>query len=344
VKKRRWLRLLVTLAVLGVVAFAADLATGCVRAPAAQIQGHMLLVRGDAAGALVAFDRALAVWPDWPDALLDRANARSHLDDWEGSVADAARALELQDDVATRKTVALHYHGRGNARFKKKNTDGCVADLTRARELDPDSVAIKQSLANGLNDRALRHSENNRWDGAVADILAARELDPQSAVIIFNAGVFTAGRGKHRLQLGDMDGAIVDTTLALELFALRPDGGRPRKDGGNKPGLVQAFAEPMFGLVGGGRTWTLSPLASVYHFRAEARSCKGDLAGADADYGQVLQMHPECFRLHRDRGLVRLRHGRAAEAQQDFQAYLREQPEGREELEAAIKRVRAPGK
>src|SRR5262249_7287666 len=95
-----------------------------------------------------------------------------------------------------------------------------------------------------------------------------------------------------------------------------------------------------FGLFGE-RSYPLSELGTVYHRRGAARARLGDLAGADADFSKVLELQPEYDPGYRDRRLVRLRQGRAAEAQQDFDAFLRALPDQRADLEAEVKKIRA---
>ncbi len=78
------------------------------------------------ADAVAAYDEALAVFPDNPYALANRANAKRRLGRLPDAIADYTKALELRPDY----TLALH--NRGYARRLAGDLQGARADLDAA--------------------------------------------------------------------------------------------------------------------------------------------------------------------------------------------------------------------
>ncbi|GAA0949903.1 MULTISPECIES: tetratricopeptide repeat protein [Streptomyces violaceusniger group] len=136
-------------------------------------------------------ERALAT------AFALRSTARAHMDELEGALADAERALELDAD-SDRAHAARGYTYLGMERYEQ-----ALESLDRALELDPDS-------AWALSRRGEVNSLLGRFEEALADLTRSCDLDDGSAWT-----VSTRGLVHHAIR--DYDSALADFTRALEI-------------------------------------------------------------------------------------------------------------------------------
>ncbi len=157
---------------------------------------------GDLEAARRELDRILEKDPENAEVLACRAEVRLRLDDRDGAIADAGRA------VAIDRRCTIGWANRGWARLTSGDLDGAIADLTEAIALDPER-------ASAYGDRASAHFKKAQFDEAVSDATRAVELDPKQS------GAW-ADRAQIRLQRGDLDGAIADATRSLEVTEGRP--------------------------------------------------------------------------------------------------------------------------
>jgi serine/threonine protein kinase/Tfp pilus assembly protein PilF len=157
--------------------------------------------------ALHGFDTTVALDPDNPVALHFRAKVRTDLHDFEGALADYARALKAGlarvDILADRALVYM-----ATQQFPKAQ-----ADLDEALQLEPaisrlyflrslvkrhrgDEAGAKADRAQGLARppvdalgfvaRALARREDQDWKGALADLEQAEKLNPASLAVLEN--------------------------------------------------------------------------------------------------------------------------------------------------------------
>ena len=108
-------------------------------------------------------------------------------------------------------------------------------------------------------------------------------------------------RAFARHKKGDLDGAIADYTKAIEL-------------------------DPKFAL--------------AYYSRSVARGRKGDRDGVIADSTKAIELDSKNAEAYEIRGLAELAQGKDAEAQKDFDQYLKLRPDSKPELEKLIKTVK----
>lgn len=135
-----------------------------------------------------AAERALALAPDLPEALVARALA--HVAAWEWSAADSAfrRALELQSDHA----VACHRHALLLAWLLRH--DDALRTMQRAVQLDPVSPVARAGLA-------WVHYHARRFDDAAAASTAVLDSDAD-----FLGGWVILGLA--RLAAGETEAAV----------------------------------------------------------------------------------------------------------------------------------------
>ncbi len=155
------------------------------------------VVTCDFDGAMADAAKAIELDPRLAAAWRCRGAARIGNGDPEGALADYAKTLELAPGLAE---VWLE---RGAARMSMRDWDGAIADDTKAIELDP-------RLAAAWADRGAARGWKSDWDGEIADETRAIELDPRDLMAWLNRGV---ARGRK----GDWDAAVADETKAIEL-------------------------------------------------------------------------------------------------------------------------------
>jgi tetratricopeptide (TPR) repeat protein len=157
---------------------------------------------GQHAEAVADFDRALAVRPDYPEALTNRGRARLALRDWAGAQADLDQALTF---AATTPFAAAVLHNRGLLRQERKALTGALADFDKALEIDPKHAATYVA-------RGLIRKEVGDLQGALEDFDQALEQNPSQGL----AAIYH-GRGGVRVLLNDFAGALADYDRALSL-------------------------------------------------------------------------------------------------------------------------------
>ena len=94
--------------------------------------GNAWLLAGAPQNAVAALDAAIALLPDDPDLLIDRARARAGAGDPEAAASDLTRALAVQPD----STIALVL--RAGAHRAAGRLEPALADADRALALSPD--------------------------------------------------------------------------------------------------------------------------------------------------------------------------------------------------------------
>lgn len=159
--------------------------------------------KGDLAGAIADYDRAIELDPKCGTAYLNRGIARARKGDLAGAITDYDHAIEIDPaDIAA-------YVSRGTARAEEKNWADAIADYSRAIELRPD-------FAGAYFGRAAVHTEQGYRAAAIADYDRAIEIDPR-------LGPAYADRGLARAEEGDRAAAIADYDEAIRLLPTDPE-------------------------------------------------------------------------------------------------------------------------
>lgn len=130
--------------------------------------GQAWMMAGEPARAVAAIDAALALTPEDPDLLMDRAIAASALGRLDRALADLNRAVALDADRAEAWTL------RATTLRKLERMDPALSDINRALTLDPAS-------AEALLERGIIRQIRGDDAGARADWERAMELAPDSA-------------------------------------------------------------------------------------------------------------------------------------------------------------------
>lgn len=155
--------------------------------------------KGDLAGAIADYNKAIETLPNNAIAYGNRGNLKRDKGDVEGALADYAKALELKPDHG------MAYYNRGKLKQTKGDLVGAMADFNKAIELQPD-------FAFGYYARASLKQANRDYDGAIADFSKTISLKPTYA------DAYTA-RGNLKQYKGDKAGAAEDLNKAANLKA-----------------------------------------------------------------------------------------------------------------------------
>jgi serine/threonine-protein kinase len=267
------------------------------------LRGMSCQSRGDIAGALADFTKALAIDAGCLEAWNNRGAVRHLLGDPAGALADFDRALEIRPDYAEA------YNNRGIIRHALGELTGALADFDRALELLP-------CYAEAVGNRATTRHVLGDWSGALADYDQALGINPDHADAYF-------GRASLRHALGDLAGALADYDQVLRLI--------PRQN-----------AAPVYHLRGGVRisqrrfreaiadydqALQIDPrLCMVYLSRANARHHLRDLACGD-DYRMAFQLNSQATAAEIIRILVSDLHTDAAVVLENCGKHVRFCPE-----------------
>lgn len=188
----------------------------------------------DYQGAIADFDKAIRLDPDYAEAFTKRGDAKAGMGDYFEAIADYDEALKLRSDLVD----ALH--GRGVALSEVGDHRAASKDFDRAIEQKPD-------YAEAFYNRGLAKSGMVDYVRAIADFNQAIEQKPKYAEAFY-------GRGLAKERLGSAVEAITDFDEAIRL----------------KPDFVKAL-----------------------NMRGLVRSKQGNYEEGLVDYEEVLRLDPE---------------------------------------------------
>jgi tetratricopeptide (TPR) repeat protein len=221
--------------------------------------------KGDLDGAILDYNEAIRLKPDYAFAFLGRGTARRVKGDLDGAIQDDTEAIRLKPDDA------VFIGERGIARKLKGDLDGAIHDFSESIQLKPDD-------AREFDYRSEARLAKGDIDGAIQDCTVAVRLKPDFAEC-FN------DRGVARQDKGDLDGAIQDYSEAIRLkpdYAIAFDSrGSARYFKGDLDGAIRDFSEAI----------RLKPdFARAFHDRGATRARNGDAAGARQDNNRAIQL------------------------------------------------------
>jgi tetratricopeptide (TPR) repeat protein len=164
-------------------------------------RGRACRALGDNQGAILAYDQAIKLKPDYANAYSNRGIARRSLGDNQAAITDYDQAIKLDASK-----IWIDYYNRGIARSDLGDKQGAITDYDQAIKLKPD-------FAEAYYNRGITRNDLGDNQGAIADYDRAIKLKPDYAKAYNN-------RGHARRTLGDNQGAIADYDRAIKL---KPD-------------------------------------------------------------------------------------------------------------------------
>ena len=152
---------------------------------------------GEYAGAVLDYDEAIRLKPDYADAYNNRGNAKIQLKQTNEALADFNEAIRIKPDYADA------YNNRGGVKIYLKQPDEALADFNEAIRTKPD-------YAKAYNNRGGAKIHLKQSNEALTDLNEAIRIKPDYAEVYAN-------RGEAKVSLGISDAAKSDFQTALEL-------------------------------------------------------------------------------------------------------------------------------
>ncbi|MFF4270983.1 tetratricopeptide repeat protein [Streptomyces sp. NPDC001536] len=253
------------------------------------IRGAVLRSSGELRGALLEFDRAIALDGDLAHAYHGRGIARSQSGEYAAGMADLDRAHALEPHNA--RILAT----RADCHRLVGHYDAAQCDADRAIELD-------RTQYNAWATRGAIRDVFKQYDLALADLDQALALKPGYVWALVHRARVRRSRGEHELQLADLDRAV---ELSPDIAWVLCERGDALGAAGRE---VDALADYQ-------RAIDLDDTyASVYASRGALHAQHGRYEPAMADLDKALRLRPEYqwALLHRCR--AHLRQGRYDDA------------------------------
>jgi Tfp pilus assembly protein PilF len=143
------------------------------------------------------FSRAIEIDPKYAKAWYDRGVAYGNLGQWDMALDDFSNAIGIDPKFTDA------YSNRGNAYNNLGQPDKAIADFSEVLLIDP-----QNALA--YYDRGNAYSDLGHWNEAIADYSSAIEIDPKYSLAYSNRGAVYG-------NLGKFDEAIADFSKAIEI-------------------------------------------------------------------------------------------------------------------------------
>lgn len=231
------------------------------------LQVRWLLRQGDAKGALVAAQDALAALPDRPDVLDALGSAQVASGEAQQGLSTFRKLATLQPkNAAAQMRLADAY-------LAAKDNDGARLSLRRALELDPDLVAAQRGLARlAVADR--------RYDEALAIAREAQKRRPKAAAGFQLEGEIEASRKAWPAAVAALRAALQREKTTEAAIALH----RTLVQSGPAPEAARFAAE-----------WLKdkpNDAGFIYHL-GDAALARQDWADAEKQYRAVVALQPK---------------------------------------------------
>ena len=285
--------------------------------------------------AIHAFNRAIALKPDYAAAYSNRAAANGGLGRYEDAIADCDQAIRLDPDLAgayinrgnaksalgredaladldqaVRLTsgVGAAYVNRGIAKDTLGLFEDAIADFDQAIRLNPDDV--EAYICRGLTRDHLGQQED-----AIADFDRATRLDSRNAEAYSNRGDVKHALGQNQEAVRDYDEAIRLEPGSFEAYNNR---GNAKSVLGRHEDAIVDYDEAI----------RLKPdLAEAYSNRGTVKSALGQLEEAAADFDQAISLKPDLAEAYSNRSEAKIVLGRYREAIDDCDQAIRLDPD-----------------
>jgi protein O-mannosyl-transferase len=263
--------------------------------------GVALADKGRPEEAMIHYQKALAIEPDYADAHSNLGVALAVQGRWNEAIAHYKKALEVAPDHAD----ALN--NLGHALLEQGHLDQAIAKLERALQLKP-------GLAGAQNNLGVALARKGDAAEAIRHFQAALRLKPNSAEAHYDLGTAL-------LHGGQVDEAIAHFQQALALRAGYAEARHNLANALVQKGQVDAaivqFQEalqinPAFAEAHNNLGWLLLQ--------------KGQVDGAIRHLQKAVELQPNYAQAHSSLGMARFRNGQASLAVAQFEKVLELQP------------------
>ena len=165
----------------------------------------------DYAGAILDFNKAIELNPEYVRAYYERGRTQARLGNYDGAIASCTQALEMDPDDADA------YYGRGTIKARLGNYAEAIIDLDKAIELDvqhadaySNRAGVKLKFGDSENAHGNAKEAERLYEAAAIDCDKALKIDPE------NADAYNF-RGGVKLAVDDFEGAILDFSRAIQI-------------------------------------------------------------------------------------------------------------------------------
>jgi tetratricopeptide (TPR) repeat protein len=230
--------------------------------------GDALLTKGNVDEAIVHYQKALQIDPDYAEAHNNLGDALLRKDSVDEAIAHFQKALQIKPDDAE-----AHIN-LGNALIKKGNVDEAIAHYQNALQIKPDFAVAHNNLGNAL-------LQKGSVDEAIVQYQKALQIEPDFAEAQNNLG-------NALLIKGNVDEAIAHYQKALQIT---PDYAKAHYNLGRAL-LTKGNVEEA--IVHFQRALQIEPDYAKAHYNlGDALLQKGNADEAIAQYQKALQIKPD---------------------------------------------------
>ena len=268
---------------------------------------------GDQDKAIIAFNKAIELQPDFAEGYNNRGIAYGEKGDFNHAIGDFNKAIEINSNYTaayTNRGVAYDkmgtfdralqdynkaikqnpnyanaYINRGNAYEDKGDFDCAIADYTKAINLDPNNI-------DAYNNRGIAYGEKGDFNHAIGDFNKAIEINSNYTAAYTN-------RGTAYNNQGDFNRAIADYTKAINLD---PNNFEDHNNRGVAYGKKGDFDRAIADF---NKAIALNPnYAEVYSNRGRAYDNQGDFDRAIEDFNKAIEIKPDFVNAYCIRGIT----------------------------------------
>lgn len=211
--------------------------------------------------ALYAFNQVLKIDDRIPDAWVNRGTTRLMLSDSSGALTDYSAAINLNPFNAN------PYLRRGALYAQQSNYPLALQDLNQA-------IGIDSTLTQAYFTRALVFYYQKHYSQALSDLNKVLQLEHRNTLALFNRAIISYEVGNPESAIDDLTrlSSIIPTNVLVHYYlaSIRYELGYLPMALENINKAIAIFPE----------------FANAYRLRAEIKTKKGDLKGAEADIAQ----------------------------------------------------------
>jgi len=264
--------------------------------------GNALFQKGKVDEAIVHYQTALQINPDYAEAHINLGNALLQRGKVDEAIVHYQTALQIHPDDAKAQA------NLGNALFQKGNADEAIAHFQKALQINPDNAVAHVDLGYAL-------LQKGDLDEAIVHYEKALQIEPDYAKAHNSLG-------NALLQKGSVDEAIVHYQKALHIES---DYATAHNNLGNalfqKGNLDDAIAHFQ-------RALQINPDdAGAHNNLGNALLQKGNVDDAIAHFQKALQINPKYAKAHVNVGNALLQKGNLDDAIAHFQKALQINPD-----------------
>ena len=156
---------------------------------------------GNIKSGITDFNKAIEIFPDYPDAYNNRALANSQIGEKTGIMADYNKSIELNPEKST------FYFNRAVFKSAEGDKEGAMIDYLKANEISPKDFKILRNII-------YEFTQKQDYENALKYSTMAIENLPK-------IGEAYQSRGIAKIRLNDTTGACQDWKKAVELGQLK---------------------------------------------------------------------------------------------------------------------------